>query len=127
MDSVLSYTPIDRPPVAGILEAGGKEGGISMEKMRVSVRDGCSKEDLGLGWFVGVATVYAFRQSGTYALVTQSDPTQEPSSEMIAEMESRGFYLDKLDSNPVIELDSGETVYGSQVWWERAQGGETEG
>lgn len=88
------------------------------ERLRVKVWDGRGEKYLGLGWLVGEVTAYAFRKPGTYALVTQSDPTQEPPDELVAEMESKGFYLDKLDDNPVIELDNGETVYGSQVWWE---------
>lgn len=90
-----------------------------MEKIRVKVWDGHGEKYLGPGWLVGEVTVYAFRGPGASALLTQPDPTQEPPSELIAEMESRGFCLDKLNYNPAIELDSGETVYGSQVWWER--------
>ena len=34
-------------------------------------------------------------------------------------MELHGWELDALPSNPKIELDSGEVVYGCQVWWTR--------
>ena len=90
----------------------------TIERMRVRVWDGRGEKDLGPGWLIGNTTVYAFRHSSGH-LVTQTDPTQEPPNELVIKMEAEGYRLDQLDANPVIELDSGQTVYGSQVWWER--------
>ena len=89
-----------------------------MEKVRVKVTDGCGEKSLGLGWFIGEITVYAFWHSNKGMLSTFSDPTQKPTDDEIVSMESNGFQLTELSDNPVIELDTGETVYGSQVWWE---------
>ena len=89
-----------------------------MEKLRVKVWDGRHEKYLGLGWFVGRKAVYTFWHPGRRTISTLSDPTQEPTDDEIALMESDGFQLERLDDNPVIELDSGETVYGSQVWWD---------
>lgn len=120
MDGILGYTPIDKPPVAGILGRAAKRENASMEKVRVKIMDGLGEESLGLGWLVGFTTVYAFWHPDRLMISTLPDPTQKPTDDEVALMESDGFQLTQLDDNPVIELDSGETVYGSQVWWEKA-------
>jgi hypothetical protein len=83
---------------------------------RVNVMSGDSKTDLGQGTLIGYADVY-FYQGKHGELISRHDAEWKP-----------GFWfrlwhlitcrpIMKSSMNPVIELDSGQTVYGCQVWW----------
>jgi len=74
---------------------------------RVQVHSGDGKTLLGNGTYVGEVAVYVVRGEG----FIRSAPNAEEipmGMEHLAEM---------IPSNPKIILDSGEVVYGCQVWW----------
>jgi len=86
--------------------------------VRVKVRSGDGKTSLGEGDYVGDVTVYFFRLPDT-SLRSMKNCEVEPTDELLEEMRSVGAELCSMPDNPKIILDSGETVYGCQVWWER--------
>ena len=86
--------------------------------MRVKVRSGDGKTSLGEGNYVGDVTVYFFF-APDHSLLSIKDCETYPDSGLLEEMESVGTELCSTPDNPKIILDSGETVYGCQVWWER--------
>lgn len=82
-----------------------------MQARRVKVRSGDGSEDLGLGTYVGDVDVYYIRMpNGTLQSLANAElqPTDVPP----------GGKVLKSSGNPKILLDSGDTVYGCQVWWE---------
>ena len=80
--------------------------------MRVRVHDGSGENLLGEGTYEGNVKVYFF-QMPDGNLQSLQNAEEEPSPEMIPE----GAELICTDDNPKIRLDSGEVVYGCQVWW----------
>ena len=86
--------------------------------VRVKVRSGDGSEDLGLGWYVGDVTVF-FIQHPDGHLTSAHDAEKPPPLEDLP----KGAQLVKTDDNPKIKLDSGDVVYGCQVWWEPVQEG----
>lgn len=84
-----------------------------MGDQRVKVRSGDGTEDLGLGWYVGDVTVFFIRQPDG-SLTSAHDAEKPPSLEDLPP----GAQLVKSENNPKIKLDSGDIVYGCQVWWE---------
>ena len=90
--------------------------------MRVTVWSGDRSKCLGEGELVGHVKVWCFRlPDGTLASGTMCE--EMPPRELIREMEEKGARLGQLLSNPKIMLDTGEVVYGCQVWWERKSNG----
>lgn len=76
-------------------------------KIRVQVHSGDGKTLLGNGTYVEDVTVYVVRHEDG---ISSAKFAEEPPEGMedVAEVVS---------SNPKIILDSGEVVYGCQVWW----------
>ena len=87
---------------------------------RVSVMSGDMKKDLGYGNFVGCVPVYFWRgPEGN--LLSNKECEEKPSPQTIEVMEAEGAKLVELQSNPKIILDSGDVVYGCQVYWSRVE------
>ena len=84
-----------------------------MGDQRVKVRSGDGTEDLGLGWYVGDVTVFFIRHPDGH-LTSAHDAEKPPPLEDLPP----GAQLVKSENNPKIKLDSGDIVYGCQVWWE---------
>lgn len=84
-----------------------------MGDQRVKVRSGDGTEDLGLGWYVADVTVFFIRHPDGH-LTSAHDAEKPPPVEDIPP----GGQLVKSENNPKIKLDSGDIVYGCQVWWE---------
>jgi hypothetical protein len=76
---------------------------------RVHVQNGDQSVDLGEGTYTHNATVYVYR-TPTGELRSNHDATQLPPGIPLDD-------VDKIPDNPVIQLDSGDVVYGCQVWW----------
>lgn len=84
-----------------------------MADKRVRVWNGDRSKFLGEGWYVGDVTVYFVRMpNGT--LTSLPDAEKPPALDQLP----KGARLVKSDDNPKIKLDSGDVVYGCQVWWE---------
>ena len=80
--------------------------------MRVKVWNGDQSKYLGEGTLLGTATVYFFpdKDGIIHSLKNAEEkPKDIPGEDII-----------KSANNPKIELDTGEIVYGCQVWWERS-------
>ena len=69
-----------------------------------------------LGQYVGDVTVYVIHHPRG-SLVSDKLAETRPTNEEVAAIGGR---LERVDGNPKIVLDSGEVVYGCQVWWEPA-------
>lgn len=87
---------------------------------RVRVWDGDGKTPLGDGTYQGEVHVYFIRTPGS--LLSMHDPTQRPPDELVDEL---GGEVEEMLNNPQILLDSGETVYGCQVWFRPIPGGQS--
>lgn len=72
---------------------------------------------LGEGMHAGTATVYLFRTDGDH-LFFVGNPSKMPADYLIEEVRRMGGELEIVEDNPRILLDSGDIVYGCQVWWE---------
>ena len=88
-----------------------------MADVRVRVHSGDGSKLLGEGWYVGDVTVYFMRHPDGH-LTSLADAEKPPPVEEMPE----GAQLERSDGNPKIKLDSGEVVYGCQVWWEPIEG-----
>ena len=87
---------------------------------RVTVVSGDGKKDLGYGNFVGCVPVFFWRGPlGT--LLSNKKCEERPTPQIIEAMEAKGAELVELQSNPKIVLDSGDVVYGCQVYWSRVK------
>lgn len=84
---------------------------------RVRVWNGDQSEYLGEGDYVGEATVYFVRNDDGTILSSNQDAETEPDPETLPE----GARVMCSENNPKIKLDSGEIVYGCQVWWESVE------
>jgi hypothetical protein len=84
--------------------------------MRVKVWSGDQSEYLGLGTYLDDVTVY-FIAMPDGSLRSCPKAGERPTPEQIAET---GGSLIESEENPKIVLDSGEVVYGCQVWWNPA-------
>lgn len=82
-------------------------------KLRVKVFNGDQSEDLGEGTYLGEVTVY-FIHMPDGSLRSLHEAEKKPSEDLIPE----GAELIEAPGNPKIRLDSGDVVYGCQVWWE---------
>ena len=78
--------------------------------MRVEVYGGDGATYLGQGEYVGDVAVYIIR--GDESIYSAKNAEEIPEGVDIAEM---------LPSNPKIVMDTGEVVYGCQVWWHPAE------
>lgn len=82
--------------------------------IRVEVKSGDGEEELGYGTIVREASVYVILMpDGNISSMKNAE--ERPSEDELPE----GSIVRKVDGIPVIELDSGKTVYGCQVWWAR--------
>lgn len=79
---------------------------------RVRVSNGDRSKDLGLGTYVGDVPVY-FIVMPDGSLQSRTNAEEPPSGPEVP----AGAQVVKSPDNPKIILDSGETVYGCQVWW----------
>jgi hypothetical protein len=84
--------------------------------MRVRVWNGDQSEYLGEGNYLGEVTVYYIVMPDG-SLRSCSNAEEQPPQEMIPP----GATVQAAPGNPKIVLDSGEVVYGCQVWWEPAE------
>ena len=86
--------------------------------IRVSVKSGDGKRDLGLGYMTGCVMLYFFRLPDG-SLASDKNAEEEPSADLMRAMsEDVGATLEK-KPNPRIELDSGDVIYGCQCYWKR--------
>ncbi len=79
--------------------------------MRVKVWNGDQSKYLGEGDYVDDVTVY-FIAMPDGSLKSGSNAEEKPD-----ELPEGGRLIES-DRNPKIVLDSGQTVYGCQVWWQ---------
>lgn len=93
------------PPPAPVKE---KPKGI-----RVHVMSGDQMVDLGDGTYVAEVPVYFF-QMPDGSLRSAPNAEEKPPADAVPE----GAKVVWTSANPKIILDSGQTVYGCQVWWE---------
>jgi hypothetical protein len=91
------------------------------EPIRVKVWDGSGKVDLGQGNYVGNVTVYFFRERDG-ALKSEALAENKPGVDQVAAALQRGAIPWQSFGNPKIILDSGQIVYGCQVWWQVVDG-----
>lgn len=78
--------------------------------MRVRVMDGANEQVLGEGKYVGDVTTYvALMPDGSIKSCLNAEDKPDPLPE--------GGVLHEIPNNPKILMDSGEVVYGCQVWW----------
>lgn len=82
-------------------------------KLRVQVRTGDDQESLGEGEYAGTVPVY-FIVMPDGSLQSRHNAEEEPSPEEVPE----GARVERTLGNPKIVLDSGDVVYGCQVWWD---------
>lgn len=87
-------------------------------QVRVHVHSGDGKTDLGEGRYVGDVKVYCFLHKSDMHIRSMHDAESPPSEELIETLKKEGFIYQEIGQNPKIVLDSGDTVYGCQVWWE---------
>ena len=78
------------------------------------VLSGNGEQLLGYGKIVGLVTTYSVRLPDG-SLWTQPDAEEPPTEE---EMGAIGGDVIENPENPKIQLDSGQIVYGCQVWWQ---------
>lgn len=79
---------------------------------RVKVWNGDKSSCLGEATYLGEAVVYCIRNDNDDTIASAPNPEIEPS------YVPYGSELIKLVNNPKFKLDSGEIVYGCQIWWE---------
>ena len=80
---------------------------------KVKVVSGDSRTDLGQGTYIGEADIYLLRDKNGSVFIP--DQPEHPISEET--LVRNRLTLSKVEQTPKIRLDSGETVYGCQVWW----------
>jgi hypothetical protein len=83
--------------------------------MRVRVMNGNGTKDLGFGEYVGDVPVVAVAVGSGEELHLLS--LHEPFN--VPDPLPDGGQIIEIPDNPKIILDSGDTVYGCQVWWKR--------
>jgi len=83
---------------------------------RVRVWDGAYEKCLGEGVFQGNQPVSIFRMPDG-SLKSFFDAERQPTEKEIAFFVGQGAQHETLPGNPKILLDTGDTVYGCQVWW----------
>lgn len=83
--------------------------------MRVKVLNGDGTQELGFGEYVGDVGVYVTNMPGVIQSMTMAE---EPIPPELLQGRQQHF----IPNNPKIVLDSGEVVYGCQVWWEPVDG-----
>ena len=85
---------------------------------RVMVYDGAGKGDGRPGRYAGNVTLYAIVAEDGSLLSNKLSETK-PDAELVASVNGE---LLELPENPKLILDSGEVVYGYQVWWKYEKG-----
>ncbi len=88
---------------------------------RVAVWTGDGETYLGRGTYVGVVTVYPILMPDG-SLRTLREAEHRPTDEEVAQ--TGGTLIEGIHDNPKIVLDSGQVVYGCQVWWRPLEAGE---
>ena len=81
--------------------------------MRVRVFDGAGENLIGEGTYEGEVTVYYIQHAAGH-LTSMRNAEEEPPDDMVPP----GARVVSSLNNPKIRLDSGDVVYGCQVWWE---------
>lgn len=81
--------------------------------MRVRVHDGTGEKLLGEGVYEGDVKAYFIVMPDGSLQSLQNAEIEPPANEV-----PEGAEVVTTDDNPKIRLDSGEVVYGCQVWWE---------
>lgn len=81
--------------------------------MRVRVHDGNGEKLLGEGTYEGNVKVYIMVMPDGSLQSLQNAELEPPTDEV-----PEGAEVVCTDDNPKIRLDSGQVVYGCQVWWE---------
>jgi hypothetical protein len=84
--------------------------------MRVDVWSGDGETNLGQGTLVGYGRVYTWWGLNG-ELVSEHDAGKCPGRLRRFWCRMVGRPVTRTESNPIIVLDSGRTVYGCQVWW----------
>ncbi len=84
---------------------------------RVKVTSGDGQTQMGEGTYMGDVEVNVFWSEAEGVMKSLSDAQSKPTDEIVAEMKSQGYEYELFGESPKIILDSGETVYGCQVWW----------
>lgn len=84
--------------------------------MRVKVWNGDQSQYLGLGTYGEDVTVYFIRMPDG-SIRSAHNAELPPPPESIPP----GARVLEVPGNPKIKLDSGDTVYGCQVWWGEAK------
>jgi len=87
------------------------------KKRRVRVWDGKGENELGYGWLVGYVNVHVIESPDGGSILSDKLNPEEELPPMFQELLDAGYRKYILSDNPKIELDSGATVYGCQVWW----------
>ena len=81
--------------------------------IRVRVWNADRSQYLGEGVFVGFVQVYIFRnEDGSISSCENAEDIP---------MHVPGHSIERIESNPKIQLDSGKVVYGCQVWWSKIE------
>lgn len=97
--------------------------------MRVHVLSGDMSKDLGFGEMVsedGVVNVLRVtdKATGQNQIVSLPDGSvlhEDDLNQLRLHHPNLDIERDTITNNPVIKLDTGETVYGCQCWWERVK------
>ncbi len=82
--------------------------------MRVKVFGGDGTKFLGFGELVSKVTVYAI-ENPDGSLTSLGNAEEKPPEDVVAQSGGR---LITIKNNPKIRLESGEIVYGCQIWWD---------
>lgn len=112
---LLPYVPDFQPHHPGITVKGIVASVMDLyppkPPYRVAVKDGAGTKDLGKGTYVGNVEVYFM--VGPQGVILSQKNAEVPPDEVPPDTK-----VIKRGGNPKIVLDSGEVVYGCQVWWE---------
>lgn len=84
---------------------------------RIRALSGDGSTDLGEGVLIGEARVFLFHRSSDGSVLSLEDAETIPDQETIDRFLKDGCALFSINT-PKIKMDSGQVVYGAQVWWE---------
>jgi len=90
----------------------------AVTRMRVEVWNGTGETYLGKGYFVGLVDVYAIHTGPFGYILSEEDPTKEPSEENLKWAEENGGEYSLIKLNPKLKMDDGRIIYGCQCWWQ---------
>lgn len=98
-----------------IMQMGHDEWMEEQVGKKVSVKSGDGKKDLGQGTLIGLVDVWFVEVPGS--LRSAANAEKKPSWWLRRKVAGAGGTVRMEEGNPKIRLDSGEIVYGCQVWW----------